>query len=289
MATILGNTAGFLLGASLLLGCAPSEEEADFLARKAMILRQNQGMRELIAEAERGSLVPADRFLVGIDEKIVGDLFRSQLPLKRPIGERFVVQLERASVLLRDKYGAITIEGNLHRHATPERKTAVRIRGGLGAVTIDSQSDMLNISIAIDHIELLQAGILENILGGAGKKFIATRGRELLQEAMPDLQVPVALGRAIKIPAVQEGGINLDSLVVPLNLSVERVIAAGGKLWVTLNAEVGKVTGAEEGLGVAVQKKRKSKGTPPSSSPPKPQPPEKQTAPLPKDGKEGGI
>jgi hypothetical protein len=37
------------------------------------------------------------------------------------------------------------------------------------------------------------------------------------------------------------------------------VIAAGGKLWVTLNAEVGKVTGAEEGLGVAVKKKPKKK------------------------------
>ncbi|MGH7491076.1 MAG: hypothetical protein ACREOO_01640 [bacterium] len=286
MTTILGNAAGVFFAVGMLAGCAPSEEETDFLARKALLLRQNQGIRELIVEAEHGTLVPADRFLIGIDEKILGDLFRSQLPLERPLGERLVVRLERAEVLLRDKFGAITIEGNLHRRATPERKTAVRIFGGLGAVTIDPETDLLGISIAIDHIELLQAGILESILGSTGKKFIADKGRGLLQEAMPDLQLPVALGRAINIPAVQAGGINLDSLVVPLNLSVERVIAAGGKLWVTLNAEVGKVTGAEEGLGVAVKKKRKGAS---SSSPTTPQTPEKQPSSVPKDRKEGGI
>jgi hypothetical protein len=256
MTTMLGKTVGLLLAGSLLAGCAPSEEETDFLARKALLQRQNQGIRELIAEAERGSLVPADRFLIGIDEKVIGDLFRSQLPLERPLGQRFVIQLETAVVLLRDKYGAITIEGNIHRRATPERKTAVRIFGGLGAVTIDPETDLLGIRIAIDHIELLQAGILEGILGRGGKKFIADKAHGLLQEAMPDLKVPVALGRAIHVPAVQAGAIKLDSLVVPLDLSVERVIAAGGKLWVTLNAEVGQVTGAEEGVGITVKKKQ---------------------------------
>jgi hypothetical protein len=292
MITILGKTIVVLFAAALLISCAPSEEEADYLSRKSLLLRQNQGIRELIDEAERGSLVPADRFLVGLDEKIVGDLFRSQLPLERPIGERFVVRLEKAVVSLRDKYGAITIEGSLHRRATPERKTAVHIYGGLGAVTIDPETDLLSIRIAIDHIDLLQAGILESILGRGGKKFLAERGRRLLQDAMPDLKVPVALGRNINIPAVQEGAILLDSLVVPLNLSVERVIAAGGKLWVTLDAEVGKVIGAETGLGVAVKKKPRPGATSsPAPIPPKagPDSTAKPSTSAPKNRKESGT
>ena len=68
------------------------------------------------------------------------------------------------------------------------------------------------------------------------------------------------LGRSIRVPAIEESGFRLDSLVVPLDLSVERVIAASGKLWVTLNATVGKVTGAEQGLGVSVRKKPKAAG-----------------------------
>lgn len=272
-----------LLAAFLVAGCAPSEEETNFLARQALLTRQNTGIRELIAEAEAGTLVPTDRFLIGLDESVIGGLFESQLPLERPLGKRFVVHLERAVVSLRDKYGAVTIEGNVHRVATPDRKTAVRVYGGLGAVTIDPATGMLNIQIAIDHFELLEAGILEGIISRGGKKFLAKRGRELLQDAIPAIQVPVVLAQKIRIPSIHEGGIELDSLAVPLNLSVERVLAAGGKLWVTVGAEVGRVTGADEGLGVAVGKKKKATAAPPTTTPG----PAKPAAPEADTGKAG--
>jgi hypothetical protein len=261
---VRGIAIACLLVAPLLAaGCAPSDQESAFLSKKALLMRQNRGIRELIAEEERGALVPADRFLIGVDEKIVGSLLSAQLPLERPLGKNFVVRIERATVLLRDKFGNITLEGSLHRVKTPDRKMAVRVLGGLGAVSVDTTTDMLAVKIAIDDIELLQAGILEGVLGRGGKKFLADKGRGLLQDALPSLKVPVVLGRKIKIPALQSESIQLDSLTVPLDLSVERVIAAGGKLWVTLNAKVGTVTGAEEGLGVKIKKKRKPPAGPP--------------------------
>ena len=244
---------------ALLAGGAPSGEELDYLARKALLERQNQGIRELIQEEERGSLVPRDRFLIGVDESIVGDLFRSQLPIEKPIGDKVVIHLERASFSLRDKFGVITIEGYANRKKTPDRHVRVRILGGLGAVSVDPKTDLLHIKIAIDRIEILEAGILESVLGSGGKALLARKGLSLVQDAIPELEVPVVLGRAIAVPAVQEEGFQLDSLKIPLDLSVERVIAAGGKLWVTLDAKVGKVTGAEEGVGVRVQKKPKPK------------------------------
>jgi hypothetical protein len=272
-----------LFAACLLVGCAPSEEETSFLARQALLTRQNTGIRELIAEAEAGTLVPTGRFLIGLDETVIGGLFESQLPLERPLGGRVVVRLEKAVVSLRDKYGAVTIEGNIHRTSTPDRKTAVRIYGGLGAVTIDPATNMLSIKIAIDDIELLEAGILEGILGRGGKKFLAKQGRELLQDAIPTIQVPVVLAQRIRIPAISEGSIQLDSLAIPLNLSVERVLAAGGKLWVTVGAEVGEVTGAEGGLGVAVGKKAKKAPAPRSPAPGPAKPP----GPMGDSGKAG--
>src|SRR5262245_884109 len=68
---------GLLLG--LLAGCAPSDREVEYEARKALLQRQNKGIRELIEEEQRGSLVSNDRFLIGLDEKVVERLFRSQL------------------------------------------------------------------------------------------------------------------------------------------------------------------------------------------------------------------
>lgn len=254
MALSHDQLAAVIVAGVVLSGCAPSDEETDYLARKALLSRQNQGISELIAEAEQGSLVPQDRFLVGLDEKILGDIFSTQLPLERPLGEKFIIRLEKAEISLVDKYGVIVIEGSVHRRATPEREIAARIYGGLGEVSIDPDGGQLNIEITIDQVVFLKAGILENVIDSAGKKFFAVKGRELLQEAIPKLQVPVVMGRDIRVPPLEEGGIRLDELTVPLNLSVERVIAAGGKLWVTVHAEVGAVVGGEEGLGVEVGK-----------------------------------
>lgn len=240
---------------SLLSGCAPSEQETEYLARKALLVRQNQGIRELIHDEENGSLVPRDRFLVGIDQSIVQDLFQSQLPLERPLGNHFLVRLDSATVRLEDKFGVITIEGAVYRRETPDRVTAVRIHGGLGAVAIDPRTNMLNVDIAIDRIDVLEIGILEGVLGRGGKAFLAARGRPLLQDALPHLEIPVQLGRTIRVPAVETEGFQLDSLVVPLNLSVEKVSAVGGKLWATIDADMGPLTGAEGGVGVAIRKK----------------------------------
>src|SRR5262249_30607415 len=136
-------TIAILLVLALLAGCAPSEKESAYLSRKALLERQNKGIRELIQDEERGSLVPADRFLIGVDEKVVQGLFRSQLPLERPLGKRFIIRLEKADIHFRDKYGDVVVEGSVYRAKTPDRKMAVRVHGGLGAVQIDPVTSLL--------------------------------------------------------------------------------------------------------------------------------------------------
>ena len=246
-----------LLAATVLSGCSISDEETAYLARKARLERQNQGLRELIDEEQQGKLVPQDKFLVGIDEKVVGDLFRLELPIDRPLGKKFRIKLEKADVKFRDKYGAIDVEGYAYRPETPDRHTAVRVHGGLGGVTIDPKSHLLQIKIAVDDIELVSAGILDPVLGKSGKKLIAQKGKDMLQDALPTLQVPVALAQDINVPAIKEGAVQLSAFTIPLDVSVDHVFAAGGKLWLTFDAKIGEIQGAGEGLGVKVGKKGK--------------------------------
>ena len=254
------STVAILLALGFLAGCSPSEKETEFLRRKALLERQNKGIRELIQDEEKGALLPTDRFLIGVDEKVVQGLLNSQLPLERPLGKRLILRLERATIQFRDKYGFVIVEGSVHRLKTPDRRTAVRVYGGLGAVEIDPQTNLLTIRFAIDDFQILQAGILEGVLGRGGKKFLATQALGYVKDALPALQVPVGLAQAIRVPPIQSGAVTLDSLHVPLDLSVERVIAAKEKLWVTLHAEVGEIAGGEQGLGVAIKKKRKGGG-----------------------------
>jgi hypothetical protein len=247
-------------GVLAITGCGPSEEEAVHAARKAALERRLRGLRELVAEAERGSLIPTDRFFVGVGEKLVGDLFRSQLPLERALEDRFVVRLESAEMEFRDKYGAVRIEGSVHPQAFPSRTVALRIQGGLGAAEIDPETGILRVRIAIDHIDVAQAAGLERMLGEGAIRYLGDKGREILERAIPPIEVPVSLERAVPIPAVEEKGVRLSALEVPLEVSVERVLAAGGKLWVSFDARVGPVKGGEGGLGVEIEKKPKLPG-----------------------------
>jgi hypothetical protein len=240
--------------------CGPSEEQAAYEARKVALERRIRGLQELVAEAERGSLIPADRFFVGVDEKLVGDLFRSQLPLEEPLEDRFVVRLESAEMQFRDKYGAVRIAGRVHPKAFPARSVALRIEGGLGAAEIDPDTGILRVRIAIDHVDVAEAAGLEGILGGGAIRYLGARGREILEQAIPAIEVPVSLSRAVPVPAVEEKGVRLGALEVPLDVSVERVLAAGGKLWVSFDARVGEVKGGAGGLGVEIDKKPKPAG-----------------------------
>ena len=245
--------------ATLVAGCSPSDEEVRYQAKRALLERQNQGIRELIEDERNGRLVPADEFLVGIDDDIVADLFRLELPLERPLSDKFRIRLEKATVSFEDKYGSIVVQGAVFRPQTPDRRTAVIVHGGLGEVSIDPKSNLLQIRIAVDDIELVTAGILEPVLGNAGKRFIAQKGKEKLEEALPTLQVPVALAQDIQVPALEEGAVQLESFTIPLDVSVNHVFAAAGKLWVTFDAKVGKITGADKGLGVSVGRKGKGR------------------------------
>src|SRR5262249_39410796 len=129
-----------------------------------------------------------------------------------------------------------------------------------GSVQMGCISSRLTIQIALDDIEILQAGILEHVLGSGAKKFLATKAKGYLQDALPPIQVPVGLAREIRLPPIKSGAVTVDSLKIPLDISVERVMAAGQKLWVTLNAQVGTIAGGEQGVGVAIKKKKKGGG-----------------------------
>jgi hypothetical protein len=253
----------------LLVGCAPSGEESDFQARQAELQRHNQGIRELIAEAEHGSLVPADRFLIGVDEKVVGELLRSQLPFDLPLGNSFVVRVSAAAVQLRDKVGRFRLRGEIHRRATPERRTGVEVTGSAGAVRIDPGTGLLTLNIVLDHLEFETPGPLEQVLGPGGRKFLGEPARGILQQALPPLQIPVAFTQDLRLAGFHDGPVQFDSRVVPLGLSVERVLAVDGKLWVTLRASIGQGNGGGSGPGINVKLEPNRSGTsrPPRRAP----------------------
>lgn len=236
-----------------LTGCGPSDEEGLYRARKAELERRNRGLRELIAEAEQGSLLPPDRFMVGVDETLTSELFHTQLPLERVVKRFLLLRLESATIRFREKYGTVRIESRVGVRGLPFDGVALRIQGGLGAADVDPDTGVLRVRIAIDHVALVEAGGLEGWLGRGAMNFLGSGIKDVLEEALPPLEVPVRLEQAVPVPALSEGGVQLAALRVPLEVSVERVLAAGGKLWVIFDAAVGPVEGGEQGVEVDIE------------------------------------
>ena len=250
-----------LLAASILTGCAPSEEEASFLAKRELLRRQNQGIRELIEEEEKGSLVPTGRFLIGVDETIVGGCFA-------PSFRSSARSASGSSSASRAPRCSCATSSAPSRSRASSTALGHRIAGPPCASSAASErwrsiprGRQLRVSIAIDHIELLQAGSWRG--SSAAEARSSSPRREPAPPGRPASARDAGRARALD-PRSRDPGRRAPARFarVPLHLSVERVIAAQGKLWVTLHAEVGAVTGAEKGLGVAVGKKsRKRPGT----------------------------
>lgn len=235
-------------------GCGRSDDEAAYRARKAELERRIQGMRELLAEAERGSLVPRDRFAVGVDERLLGALFASQLPWERPVAGVFVLRLESAVMRFHEKYGTVQIQGRMRLRPFSGGELALRLVGGLAGAEVDPETGVLRLRVAIDHIDLLEARGLAGLLGRGALNYLGGAMRDALVPAIPPVEVPVTLEHAVPIPAVAAGGVSFSALEVPLEVSVEKVFAAGGKLWVVFDAQVGPVRGGEGGLGVEIRR-----------------------------------
>ena len=103
----------------------------------------------------------------------------------------------------------------------------------------------------------MEASGLPGLLGRGAMNFLGGAVRDALARVIPAIEVPVTLERGVPVPAVEEGGVRFSALEVPLEVSVERVFATGGKLWVVFDAAVGRVRGGEGGLGVEIQRKPK--------------------------------
>ena len=92
--------------------------------------------------------------MIGVDEKVVRELLRSQLPFDLPLGNSFVVRVSDATVQLRDKRGRVQLRGEIHRPATPDRHTGVAVTGSVGSVRIDPGTELLTMNITLEHLEL---------------------------------------------------------------------------------------------------------------------------------------
>ena len=229
------------LGIPLVLAAACSREftgGGDLRAKKVVLQREVQGLRELVGGLERGeSILPPNDVAVAIDDGLVRDLIAAQLPFELDV-DRFHAELKEAQVQFRGS-PVVRLRGvvRLKEHADVE--AAITALGAIEQIQIDGASGTLRARIAIDHIGLEKAAGLETLVSRTALDELARTIRLQLKDQLPAIQIPVKVSQQIELPAITSGPVRLEGARMPIEVAVSRVMATQGRLWIAIRFKPG--------------------------------------------------
>lgn len=235
-----------LLGAvvAAAVACRHDPRGGQLHARKVVLSREVEGLRELAARLDRGeSVLPPDDVVVAIDDALVRDLLGANLPFEAAV-DTYQVRLTQAEVTFRGS-PLISLQGTVAPRGKAEVQGEVRVLGALEKIRVDPASGQLSASVAVDHVDIKRLAGFESFLPGAGLDELARTVRLQLKDRIPDLAIPVKVEPRIDFPALTSGPVLMDGATLPLTIGVSDVLAGSGRLWVAISIKPGEVTKAE--------------------------------------------
>jgi hypothetical protein len=222
-------------------GCSQGYEGGGELrAQKVVLQREVEGLRESVGRLERGEPVfPMEDIAVAIDEALLRDLIRAQLPFETDVDTLHLL-LSQAEVGFQ---GAPTVRlrGRLTRAGLIDIEAAVEVIGALAEIAVDD-AGTLTAKIAVDHIQIEKAAGIEKLISGATMDEIARQLRLTIADKLPTIRIPVKLEQAIELPVVDEGPVRVAGARLPIAVGVDRVFAGQGRLWGAIRFKPGKFT-----------------------------------------------
>ncbi len=245
------SKARWRLGVSCLLlalaaRCGGGPSTGEHHAKLALLEREVSGLRASVAKLQKGEAVlPEDAVVVSIAEGVVMQFLTAQLP--------FTIEVESYRIELKDAKAnftgspAVTLQGAIVHKEHPDYVGEVRAIGALDRVEVDSSTGTLRARVAIDHVDLLQMGGLEKILGGGTLDELARRVRLQLAGKVPEIQIPVKIEQAIDLPSITQGPVRVQGASMPLAVSVADLFAGQGTLWIALNVVPGELVKVKAG------------------------------------------
>jgi hypothetical protein len=234
----------FALACVLVLpACHRHHHETAVSAEEAVTVRQREGLRALLAAAERGELLPFDSVLVAVDQGLVQRLLQAALPIERVIAEKYRVRVSGVEVKFDDGFGLVRLDGTASLADRPESEAFadVGLYGALDVVELDQATGVLRGSVTIIALDARRVKVM-----GAGvppaEGLVEDLGREKLDAfgaLASRLEIPVAVEGALTLPAVAQGGVRIEAATIPMRAAVTRVTAYRGRLWVSVQASTG--------------------------------------------------
>jgi len=210
----------------------------DLRARKVVLSREVEGLREIVARLERGEpALPLDDVAVSIDDTFVRDLVAAQLPFDMDV-DRFHLTLKEAEAQFSGS-PVVRLRGALRPKKRPDLEAAVTVIGALESIQVEQSSSTLRARIAVDHIGIQKAAGIEAFLSESTMDEVARLIRLKIKDQLPAIQIPVKVQQSIDFPAVTNGPVRIDGARMPLQVAVSQVVAGQGKLWIAVHFQPG--------------------------------------------------
>jgi hypothetical protein len=237
------SAAGSLVLAPFLWGCRGGADarEATIRGEKVLVQKQIDGLQALIAAQKRGELTKPNQLLVGADEATVERLIGATLPQERVISNRFRIRLDKAQVRFRGNQSVISLAGRASAVSAPATFVDVSLKGGLSDLTVQRDSGALTTRVAIYSLEVQRAAAIgaEN---GAVRELAKALGQarvDSLADLGPSVVIPIRLHEDIPLNGLDEEPLTAAPGKLHIQLTVSRVLAVSGRLWVLLDVVAG--------------------------------------------------
>lgn len=204
-------------------------------ASEILLTQQNEKLTELVAAAEKGTLLDFKGILVIVDQVLVQDLLRAVTPLDADVGGGFHVNIDAADTAFGDGVALVRMTGTA-RVRGASVSAPVTVFGAIDVVEIDPVSGVLRCGVSILGVEAHDTEALgHNDPVGRLTEALAHGGLSLL---LGSLEIPVRVENRLTIPAVDSKRLSIVAEDLPLTVVARQVKVFGGKLWVFVDVNL---------------------------------------------------
>jgi hypothetical protein len=199
-----------------------------------VLARRTQGVRTLIADAERGKLLDFRELLVVVDQHLVQDLITYMTPFEREVGTLYRVRIDNATAEFEDGLALVRLDGRAALRGT-ETYVDLSVFGGVDILDLDADSGLLRARLTVFAVEVPAVRLAgQDAPARALAKTISRERVEAFADILPSVPIPVRLQHDVTLPAVNTDVVKISETRVPIAATVFQVRVFRGKLWVTV-------------------------------------------------------
>lgn len=227
-----------LLAGTLAAGCAPDDRAA---AERRLLERELANLRTLQAVPADSPLIARGDVLVALRSELFEAVLDRALPQSGPVGDRYTITLESASVEIRSGLARVAMEGRAALRDEPGVFAEVSVVGLLDVVAVDPRAGVLRTRVEILGVDTRRVS-LRGLEPPAERLVtaLARRRSEEFDELVDDLAVPLSLRERIELPRFETEPLSAAGGSLPVEVELRSVRALGDRVWVSVDADLGE-------------------------------------------------